>query len=144
MIYCFDLDGTLCHTEGSDYPRAIPMQERIDAVNELYENGHTIYIDRSFNSVHWLQSMDRIRRIGQKKSPIIEVLVHENTIDNRVEDRLNQKIELMKKILNDPSISVEMKNYNTAFLDDGDYQFSMEKDIDEEDIHYVIDSLKEE
>ena len=50
----------------------------------------------------------------------------------------------MKKILNDPSISVEMKNYNTSFLDDGDYQFSMEKDIDEEDIHYVIDSLKEE
>ena len=50
MIYCFDLDGTLCHTEGSDYPRAIPMQERIDAVNELYENGHTIYIETARGS----------------------------------------------------------------------------------------------
>jgi len=50
MIYCFDLDGTLCDTEGSDYPAALPKQERIDVVNKLYNQGHTIYIETARGS----------------------------------------------------------------------------------------------
>ena len=45
MIYCFDLDGTLCDTEGSEYESAFPKKERIDVVNKLYDQGHTIYIE---------------------------------------------------------------------------------------------------
>jgi len=44
MIYCFDLDGTLCSIEG-DYMKAKPNKERIGTVNKLYEQGHTIIID---------------------------------------------------------------------------------------------------
>ena len=56
MIYCFDLDGTLCRTEGSNYENSVPIQERIDIVNHLYDEGHVIYIETargSFSGVDW-------------------------------------------------------------------------------------------
>ena len=42
MIYVFDIDNTMCETVNSDYKNSIPIKERIDSINELYENGHTI------------------------------------------------------------------------------------------------------
>ena len=45
MIYCFDLDNTLCRTESNIYEEAKPIKERIDFVNKLYDEGHTILID---------------------------------------------------------------------------------------------------
>jgi len=41
-IYCFDLDSTLC-TPGS-YEDARPYIHRIQIVNHLYDEGHTIII----------------------------------------------------------------------------------------------------
>lgn len=40
--YCFDIDGTICHTSGSDYPSSLPIVERISVVNRLYDAGHEI------------------------------------------------------------------------------------------------------
>ena len=40
--YVFDIDGTICHNENSDYESSVPIQERIDKVNRLYDEGHTI------------------------------------------------------------------------------------------------------
>ena len=37
MIYCFDLDGTLCTDTFGEYNNAEPLLERIDFVNKLYE-----------------------------------------------------------------------------------------------------------
>ena len=45
MIYVFDLDGTLCDTEGTIYEEAKPIHKRIAKVNNLYDKGHTIIID---------------------------------------------------------------------------------------------------
>ena len=45
MIYCFDLDGTLCNTEGNNYSGSRPKKDRIQIVNKLYDDGHTIIID---------------------------------------------------------------------------------------------------
>lgn len=42
--YCFDLDLTLCVTEGTDYPSSEPLPERIRRVNALYDEGHQIII----------------------------------------------------------------------------------------------------
>lgn len=44
LIYCFDLDGTLCSTEGQDYKNAKPINIAINALNQLYEDGHYIKI----------------------------------------------------------------------------------------------------
>jgi hydroxymethylpyrimidine pyrophosphatase-like HAD family hydrolase len=36
IIYCFDLDGTLCTSvENSDYTKAQPLQKAINEVNKL-------------------------------------------------------------------------------------------------------------
>ena len=42
--YCFDIDGTIFSTNGSDYPNSLPIQHRIDKVNELYKQGHEIIL----------------------------------------------------------------------------------------------------
>lgn len=42
MRYFVDIDNTICVTEGSDYDNSIPMFERIDYVNDLYDAGNYI------------------------------------------------------------------------------------------------------
>jgi hypothetical protein len=44
LIYCFDIDNTLCKTEGKDYENSQPINERIAKVNWLFKEGHTIKI----------------------------------------------------------------------------------------------------
>jgi hypothetical protein len=51
MIYCFDLDGTLCVTEKLNYLESEPIQERIERVNDLYDEGHTIIIETARGSI---------------------------------------------------------------------------------------------
>ena len=50
MIYCFDLDNTLCATESNKYEQSEPITHRINIVNELHDNGHTIIIDTARGS----------------------------------------------------------------------------------------------
>lgn len=62
MIYCFDLDNTLCDTKENpdgtmDYMGALPFEDRINLVNSLYEEGNTIYIETARGSgsgIDWL------------------------------------------------------------------------------------------
>ena len=42
--YCFDIDGTLCNQESNDYSQARPFLGRIDRVNSLFDEGHTIVV----------------------------------------------------------------------------------------------------
>lgn len=49
-VFVFDLDGTLCDTEGSDYPNAQSRPERIAFVNRLYNEGHRVVIDSARGS----------------------------------------------------------------------------------------------
>lgn len=43
MIYCFDIDGTICTMEPDhDYTKATPFKDVIDEINRLYKEGHTI------------------------------------------------------------------------------------------------------
>ena len=37
-----DIDGTICHTENSDYFNSKPRQEQIDKINKLYDEGNEI------------------------------------------------------------------------------------------------------
>jgi trehalose-6-phosphatase len=43
MIYCVDIDGTICDTPGNDYPKAIPRPGVINKINMLYDEGNTIW-----------------------------------------------------------------------------------------------------
>ena len=43
MIYYVDIDETICSSpESRDYSMAIPLQDRIAIINELYDSGNTI------------------------------------------------------------------------------------------------------
>ena len=42
MTYVFDIDGTICSTQESNYEQSLPIDRRIDKVNSLYNEGHTI------------------------------------------------------------------------------------------------------
>ena len=42
--YCFDIDGTLCHTEGSNYKDSTAKLTRIALVNKLYDEGNRIIL----------------------------------------------------------------------------------------------------
>jgi len=45
MIYCIDVDGTLCTTTtNQEYHKAVPIMDVIAAVNRLYKEGHYIKI----------------------------------------------------------------------------------------------------
>ena len=43
MIYCFDIDGTICTLQKkSDYENAKPFPEMVEQINRLYDDGHII------------------------------------------------------------------------------------------------------
>jgi len=42
MIYCFDIDGTVCTNTDGEYETAVPFEDRIAVINQLYDDGHMI------------------------------------------------------------------------------------------------------
>ena len=70
MVYCFDLDGTLCNTDGNNYKDSTPKKKRIEIVNNLYEDGHTILIDTARGCVsgknYFFFTIDQLKLWGVK------------------------------------------------------------------------------
>ncbi len=44
MTYVFDLDNTICITDGSKYEQSKPIKDRIELINNLYDNQNSIII----------------------------------------------------------------------------------------------------
>lgn len=42
MIYCFDIDDTICKTNSQNYAESQPIYNRIKTINNLYDEGNTI------------------------------------------------------------------------------------------------------
>ncbi|WP_269859391.1 DEAD/DEAH box helicase [Streptomyces sp. RPT161] len=65
-----------------------------------------VYVDRDFMAGRFLQSMDRIHRLGLAPGTQtrVTVLVAAGTVDEVVAMRLEQKLEFMGRILDDPSV----------------------------------------
>lgn len=65
-----------------------------------------VYVDRDFMAGRFLQSLDRIHRLGlaPDTDTRVTVLAARNTIDEVVEARLDQKLEFMGRILDDPTV----------------------------------------
>jgi histidinol phosphatase-like enzyme len=62
MIYCFDLDGTLCETMDGDYENSKPIYNRIEKVNNLYKEGHYIIIETARGSVTGVNYFDLTKK----------------------------------------------------------------------------------
>ena len=70
---------------------------------------HALYLDRTFNAAHYLQSEDRIHRYGLKpdQETIVEIVQCLHSIDETVDQRLQYKIGLMAKALEDSALCTE-------------------------------------
>jgi hypothetical protein len=42
--YIVDIDGTICETVDGDYDNSRPLNDRIDKINALYDEGHIGHI----------------------------------------------------------------------------------------------------
>ncbi len=83
---------------------------------------YAIYVDRSFNAAHYLQSEDRIHRLGlaPNQKPIVEIIECEGTLDQVVEERLRTKVEVMAAALNDASLDISAVEYDVDYDPDED------------------------
>jgi len=61
---------------------------------------HAIYVDRTFNGAHYMQSLDRIHRVGlgARDKVYYYILQSEETIDEVMDERLNEKQARMFEI----------------------------------------------
>ncbi len=62
MIYCFDIDGTICSTTNGQYAEAIPYPERIAKINHLHREGHEIIFFTARGSTTGIDWLDFTHR----------------------------------------------------------------------------------
>jgi len=73
----------------------------------LHRDCHeAIYLDRSYNAGHYLQSLDRIHRLGlpADQNTTVHVLMSEHSIEERISERLEEKIANLALALNDEGL----------------------------------------
>lgn len=70
---------------------------------------HAIYLDRGYNAAHYLQSEDRIHRLGLSfnQRTMVEIVSTPDSVDESVNRRLIRKIDAMGKVLDDTELNVE-------------------------------------
>lgn len=98
---------------------------------------HAIYLDRNFNAGQYLQSEDRIHRLGLSKNQrtAVEILISPNTVDESVRARLSAKVQVMARALNDTGLDIDPISLDPDSLSD-------DEAIDEADAQALIDHLK--
>ncbi|WP_449427210.1 SNF2-related protein [Rhodanobacter umsongensis] len=101
-----------------------------------------VYVDRSYNATHFLQSIDRIHRLGLPSDVVTTVYVMQNvlppgvgSIDRSVARRLTAKIRNMQALLDDPDL-------HELALDEENASSAIEDSIDEKDISDLVAELE--
>ena len=103
---------------------------------------HAIYVDRTYNAAHYLQSRDRIHRLGIPQGTethiyILESVVPRNvgSIDRSVSRRMSQKLRIMHEALDDFDLQ-------KLALDEEEGDTRQYPDITPEDILDIIKELE--
>lgn len=99
-----------------------------------------IYLDRSYNSTHYLQSIDRIHRLGLPKDTETNVFIFQTTapkgfgcVDHSVSRCLAKKLHAMQQLLDDSDL-------HQIALDEEESEEPIDYDIELEDL---VDLIKE-
>lgn len=71
MIYCFDIDNTICATDGGDYLNSIPGKDQIKIINDLYDQGNTIIMHTARNKDHTELTKNQLDRWAVKYHTLI-------------------------------------------------------------------------
>ncbi|MGQ4596743.1 SNF2-related protein [Nocardia sp. R6R-6] len=77
-----------------------------EGVSLHYWCHHAVYLDRTFNAGHFLQSQDRIHRLGLEEGTVTRftLLLSRGTIDEKVDGRLREKVIALSKLMDDPGL----------------------------------------
>jgi hypothetical protein len=99
------------------------MSEGISLHHECHD---AVYLDRTFNAGQYLQSVDRIHRLGLPAGveTRITFLLTAETIDLTVDGRVREKAERLAEMLEDPNL------VSMALPDDEDYGPPIDDDLD--------------
>lgn len=88
----------------SDFQVVIANPFSVAESISLHKGCHNaIYLERDYNASNFLQSKDRIHRVGLDKNQVTNYyyFVSRNSIDEVINTRLHHKIERMENIIND-------------------------------------------
>ncbi|MEU5838925.1 DEAD/DEAH box helicase [Streptomyces diacarni] len=103
-----DRDAELCRfREDPDCAVLISNPATLGEGISLHQVCHdAVYVDRDFQAGRFLQSLDRIHRLGlaPDTETRITVLVAEGSVDDVVALRLAEKLDFMGRILDDPEV----------------------------------------
>jgi SNF2 family DNA or RNA helicase len=101
-----------------------------------------IYLDRSYNSTHYLQSIDRIHRLGLKPGTETNIHIFQTTaprglgcIDHSVSRRLATKLRALQQLLNDEDL-------HRIALDEEEAEEPIDYDIEPDDLIDLIEELE--
>ena len=102
---------------------------------------NAIYVDRSYVSTHYLQSIDRIHRLGLAPDQETHIHIYRSkappvvgSIDMSVSRRLTEKIRNMQRLLDDPDL------HELAF--DEESADTVDYDIEIQDIMDLIAEME--
>ena len=75
---------------------------------------HAIYVDRTFNGGHYLQSLERIHRIGMDPNvePKYTIFMSKDTIDYDINNRLEIKKKRLQRFLDDDALRTLDMDYD--------------------------------
>ena len=83
---------------------------------------HAVYLDRTFNCGQYMQSLDRLHRIGLEPGEIVNyhIVLAQQTIDETIDRRLSEKQERMLRLLEDelPVGTFEVEQYEMEPTED--------------------------
>ncbi len=86
---------------------------------------HAIYVDRTFNGAHYMQSLERIHRVGLQSDvhTKYDILQSEASIDQTIHERLTLKQQNMEKFLNSKDLKIHgteefVKGFDDDYADD--------------------------
>ncbi|PKL16922.1 MAG: helicase [Spirochaetae bacterium HGW-Spirochaetae-5] len=103
---------------------------------------NAIYIDRSYVTTHYLQSIDRIHRLGLPKDTETNIYIYQTMaprgmgcIDHSVSRRLAQKLRSLQILLDDPDL-------HEITLDEENADDPIDYDIEPQDIVDLINQLE--
>ncbi len=101
-----------------------------------------IYVDRNYNATHFLQSIDRIHRLGLQPNETTNIYILQTlapsgygSIDHSVSRRLASKIRAMQQLLDDPDL-------NQIALDEENAEAPIDYDIRPEDLDDLLIELE--
>jgi hypothetical protein len=88
-----DVDNTICHTSGTDYPNAKPITENIERFNKLFDEGNRIvyWTARGMKSgINWRELTEKqFKEWGVKyhelrlDKPSFDVFIDDRVINSR-------------------------------------------------------------